>query len=71
MKFTSGLATELELHFVGKIEADFCPVIYLCLYRADQNLTLSVASLHQYHRITSLIQSSREELDSEVSDSDL
>lgn len=42
-----------------------------CLHRAKQNLTLSVAGLHWYYRITSLIQSSREELDSKVSDSDL
>lgn len=28
IKFTSGLSTECELGFVGKIKADFCTVLY-------------------------------------------
>lgn len=67
MKFTSGLATEFELGFIGKIKADFCPL--LCVY--TQLSITSVASLHWYHRITPLIHGSRVRLDSEVSDSDL
>lgn len=38
--------------FCRKDKADFCPVICLCLYGAQQKLTLSVASLHRNHRIT-------------------
>lgn len=32
MKFTSGLATELELGFVGKIKADFLSSPLFCVY---------------------------------------